>query len=94
MLLCGGVAVWRCGGVAVWRCGTIRGDVRLVTTATEDVEVLNCGQKKSPPEWGFFSETLLQISAFSYAFHYKYGGRYWDRTSDPLLVREVLSQLS
>ena len=24
----------------------------------------------------------------------KYGGRYWARTSDPLLVREVLSQLS
>jgi hypothetical protein len=23
-----------------------------------------------------------------------YGGRYWARTSDPLLVREVLSQLS
>jgi hypothetical protein len=24
----------------------------------------------------------------------KTGGRYWARTSDPLLVREVLSQLS
>ena len=74
--------------------GTIRGGAQLATMATEDVGVLNFKQKKSPPEWGFFSETLLQISAFSYAFYYKYGGRYWDRTSDPLLVREVLSQLS
>ncbi|MGL5994401.1 MAG: hypothetical protein ACRCZ8_12940, partial [Aeromonas sobria] len=52
----------RGGGVAV---GTIRGGAQLATLATEDVGVLNFKQKKSPPEWGFFSETLLQISAFS-----------------------------
>ncbi|WP_206538734.1 hypothetical protein, partial [Aeromonas finlandensis] len=61
------MAEWQSGRVAEWQSGTIRGGVRLATTATEEVEVLNCGQKKSPPEWGFFSETLLQISAFSYA---------------------------
>ena len=45
---CGSVAVWQCGSVAVWQCGKIRGGVWLATTATEEVEVLNCGQKKIP----------------------------------------------
>ncbi len=46
-------------------------------------------EKKSPPEWGFF---LKHCYRFQHSC--KDGGRYWARTSDPLLVREVLSQLS
>ncbi len=36
---------WQSGRVAEWQSGTIRGGVRLATPATEEVEVLNCGQK-------------------------------------------------
>ncbi|WP_421295126.1 hypothetical protein [Aeromonas veronii] len=42
-----------------WQSGTIKGGVRLATTATEEVEVLNCGQKKSPSEWGLSLQLKL-----------------------------------
>ncbi len=47
---------------------------------------------------GFVSQTITCVinlcSSIQKAVALKYGGRYWDRTSDPLLVREVLSRLS
>ncbi|MFL9692865.1 hypothetical protein [Aeromonas veronii] len=42
-----------------WQSGTIRGGAWLATTATEEVEVLNCGQKKSPSEWGLSLQLKL-----------------------------------
>ncbi|RDU92878.1 hypothetical protein CHH34_07950 [Aeromonas veronii] len=55
----GRMAEWQNGRMAEWQSGTIRGGVRLATTATEEVEVLNCGQKKSPSEWGLSLQSQL-----------------------------------
>ena len=55
----GRVAEWQSGRVAEWQSSTIRGGVRLATPATEEVEVLNCGQKKSPSEWGLSLQLKL-----------------------------------
>ncbi len=55
----------------------------------KNADTPNDRQKKSPPEWGFFLKHCYRFQRSC-----KDGGRYWARTSDPLLVREVLSQLS